>query len=200
MASTDKRVDAYIKNSPEFAKPILKHLRALVHATCPDAEETIKWRMPSFVYHGILCGMAAFKHHCAFGLFKHKLVFEDKDKSISAEAMGQFGRITALSELPPDKIIARYIRKGMELNENGVKLPRAPTKKRALTVPSDLSAALKKNKHALVVFEKFAPSHKREYIEWITEAKRDETRTKRLAQAVEWMAEGKYRNWKYMNC
>jgi uncharacterized protein YdeI (YjbR/CyaY-like superfamily) len=200
MASTDKRVDAYIKNSPEFAKPILRHLRALIHATCPDAEETIKWRMPSFMYHGILCGMAAFKHHCAFGLFKHKLVFDDKDKSISAEAMGQFGRITALSELPPDKIIARYIRKGMDLNENGVKLPRTPTKKRALTVPSDLSAALKKNKRALAVFEKFAPSHKREYIEWITDAKRDETRTKRLAQAVEWMAEGKPRNWKYMNC
>jgi uncharacterized protein YdeI (YjbR/CyaY-like superfamily) len=200
MAKKDKRVDAYIENSPEFAKPILKHLRAIVHSTCPDAEETIKWRMPTFMHHGILCGMAAFKQHCAFGLFKHKLVFEDKDKSISAEAMGQFGRITALAELPPAKTIARYIRKGMELNENGVKLPRAPAKKAALTVPGDLSAALKKNKQALIVFEKFAPSHKREYIEWITEAKRDETRTKRLAQAVEWMAEGKPRNWKYMNC
>jgi uncharacterized protein YdeI (YjbR/CyaY-like superfamily) len=198
MASTDKRVDAYIDNSPEFAKPILKHLRALIHATCPDAEETIKWRMPAFVYHGILCGMAAFKHHCAFALFKHKLVFGDE--SVSDEAMGQFGRITALSQLPSDKIITRYIRKGMTLNEGGVKLPRAPARKRALTVPSDLSAALKKNKRALAVFEKFAPSHKREYIEWITQAKRDETRTKRLAQAVEWMAEGKPRNWKYMNC
>ena len=198
MASTDKRVDAYIDNSPEFAKPILKHLRALIHATCPDAEETIKWRMPAFTYHGILCGMAAFKHHCAFALFKHKLVFGDE--SISDEAMGQFGRITALSELPSDKIIARYLRKGMTLNENGVKLSRAPARKRALTVPSDLSAALKKNKRARSVFEKFAPSHKREYIEWITQAKRDETRTKRLAQAVEWMAEGKPRNWKYMNC
>ena len=198
MVTKDKRVDAYIGNSPEFAKPILKHLRALVHATCPDAEETIKWSMPAFMHHGILCCMAAFKQHCAFVLFKHKLVFEDK--SFSEEAMGQFGRITALSELPPDKTIARFIRKGMELNENGVKVPRAPTKKRALTVPTDLSAALKKNKRALAVFEKFAPSHKREYIEWITEAKRDETRAKRLAQAVEWMAEGKPRNWKYMNC
>jgi uncharacterized protein YdeI (YjbR/CyaY-like superfamily) len=198
MASKDKRVDAYIEKSPEFAKPILKHLRALIHATCPDVEETIKWRMPSFTYHGILCGMAAFKHHCAFGLSKHKLVFQDE--SFSEEAMGQFGRITALSELPPDKTIARYIRKGMELNENGVKLPRASAKKRALTVPVDLSAALKKNKRAFAVFEKFPPSHKREYIEWITEAKRDETRAKRLATTIEWLGEGKQRNWKYMDC
>jgi uncharacterized protein YdeI (YjbR/CyaY-like superfamily) len=198
MATTDERVDAYIEKSPEFAKPILKHLRALVHATCPSAEETIKWRMPMFMHHGILCGMAAFKQHCAFVLFKHKLVFEDK--VTSDEAMGQFGRITALSQLPTDKYIATYIRKGMKLNESGVKLSRAPAKKTPLKVPDDLSAALKKNKRALAVFEKFAPSHKREYIEWITEAKRDETRTKRLAQAVEWMAEGKSRNWKYMNC
>jgi uncharacterized protein YdeI (YjbR/CyaY-like superfamily) len=198
MATTDERVDAYIEKSPAFAKPILKHLRALVHATCPNAEETIKWRMPMFMHHGILCGMAAFKHHCAFVLFKHKLVFEDQ--VTSDEAMGQFGRITALSQLPSDKYIATYIRKGMKLNESGVKLTRAPAKKTPLKVPDDLSAALKKNKRALAVFEKFAPSHKREYIEWISEAKRDETRTKRIAQAVEWIAEGKQRNWKYMNC
>jgi uncharacterized protein YdeI (YjbR/CyaY-like superfamily) len=192
MATTDERVDAYIEKSPAFAKPILKHLRALVHATCPNAEETIKWRMPMFMHHGILCGMAAFKHHCAFVLFKHKLVFEDQ--VTSDEAMGQFGRITALSQLPSDKYIATYIRKGMKLNESGVKLTRAPAKKTPLKVPDDLSAALKKNKRALAVFEKFAPSHKREYIEWISEAKRDETRTKRIAQAVEWIAEGKQRN------
>jgi uncharacterized protein YdeI (YjbR/CyaY-like superfamily) len=198
MATTDERVDAYIEKSPAFAKPILKHLRALVHATCPSAEETIKWRMPMFMHHGILCGMAAFKQHCAFVLFKYKLVFEDQ--VTSDEAMGQFGRITALSQLPSDKYIATYIRKGMKLNESGVKLSRAPAKKTPLKIPDDLSAALKKNKRALAVFEKFAPSHKREYIEWITEAKRDETRAKRLAQAVEWMAEGKPRNWKYMNC
>jgi uncharacterized protein YdeI (YjbR/CyaY-like superfamily) len=198
MATTDERVDAYIEKSPAFAKPILKHLRALVHATCPSAEETIKWRMPMFMHHGILCGMAAFKQHCAFVLFKHKLVFEDQ--VTSDEAMGQFGRITALSQLPSDKYIATYIRKGMKLNESDVKLSRAPAKKTPLKVPDDLSAALNKNKRARAVFDKFAPSHKREYIEWITEAKRDETRTKRLAQAVEWMAEGKSRNWKYMNC
>lgn len=198
MATTDKRVDAYIAASPDFAKPILKHLRAIIHATCPSAEETIKWRMPAFMYHGILCAMAAFKQHCAFGLFKHKLVFADA--TVSDEAMGQFGRIRALSDLPPAKTIASYIRKGMVLNETGAKVPRPPARKRALTVPSDLSAALKKNKRALAVFEKFAPSHKREYIEWIIEAKREETRAKRLAQAVEWIAEGKQRNWKYMNC
>jgi uncharacterized protein YdeI (YjbR/CyaY-like superfamily) len=198
MATTDERVDAYIEKSPGFAKPILKHLRALVHATCPNAEETIKWRMPMFMHHGILCGMAAFKHHCAFVLFKHKLVFEDQ--ATNDEAMGQFGRITTLSQLPSDKSIAAYIRKGMKLNESGVKLTRAPTKKAPSKVPDDLSAALKKNKRALAVFEKFAPSHKREYIEWITEAKRDETRTKRISQAIEWIAEGKQRNWKYVNC
>ncbi len=198
MATTDERVDAYIEKSPEFAKPILKHLRALVHATCPSAEETIKWRMPMFMHHGILCGMAAFKQHCAFVLFKHKLVFEDQ--VTSDEAMGQFGRITTLSQLPSDKYIATYIRKGMKLNESGVKLSRAPAKKTPLKVPPDLAAALKKNKRALAEFEKFAPSHKREYIEWITEAKRDETRAKRLTQAIEWIAEGKQRNWKYMNC
>ncbi len=198
MATTDERVDAYIQKSPEFAKPILKHLRALVHATCPDAEETIKWRMPMFMHHGILCGMAAFKHHCAFVLFKHKLVFENH--AANDEAMGQFGRITALSQLPSDKVVAAYIRKGMKLNESGVKVPRAPAKKPPLKIPDDLAAALKKNKRALGVFEKFAPSHKREYIEWIVDAKRDETRAKRVAQAIEWIAEGKQRNWKYMNC
>jgi len=154
--------------------------------------------MPTFMHHGILCGMAAFKQHCAFALFKHDLVLEDK--SVSDKAMGQFGRITHISGLPPDKVIVGYIRRGMTLNENGVKRPRAPARKAPVTVPSDLLAALKKNKRAFAVFEKFAPSHKREYIEWITDAKRDETRTKRLAQAVEWMAQGKPRNWKYMNC
>ena len=198
MVNTDERVDAYIDKSPEFAKPILKHLRALVHATCPDAAETIKWRMPMFMHHGILCGMAAFKHHCAFVLFKHKLIFENQ--VTSDEAMGQFGRITAMSQLPSDKTVASYIRKGMKLNESGVKVSRAPARKAPFKIPDDLSTALKKNKRALAAFQRFPPSHKREYIEWITEAKRDETRTKRLTQAIEWIAEGKQRNWKYMNC
>jgi uncharacterized protein YdeI (YjbR/CyaY-like superfamily) len=169
-----------------------------VIATCPDAQETIKWRMPAFEHHGLLCAMAAFKQHCAFVLFKHKLVFEDA--ATSEEAMGQFGRITSVSDLPSAKTMATYIRKAMKVNEGGAKMPRAPAQKRALTVPPDLSAGLQTNKRALATFEKFPPGQKREYIEWITEAKRDETRTKRLAQAIEWMAEGKSRNWKYANC
>ncbi|MEP6483758.1 MAG: YdeI/OmpD-associated family protein [Rudaea sp.] len=198
MAKRDPRVDAYIEKSPDFAKPILDHIRTLVLATCPDAEETIKWRMPAFAHHGLLCAMAAFKNHCGFVLFKHKLVFEDA--TTSEKAMGQFGRITTIAELPPAKTMATYIRKAMKLNESGVKMPRPPAQKRALTIPPDFSAALKKNKRAFAAFEKFPPGQKREYVEWITEAKREETRSKRLAQAIEWIAEGKPRNWKYLNC
>lgn len=198
MASRDPRVDAYIDNAAEFAQPILTYLRALVRKTCPGATETIKWRMPSFEYHGLLCGMAAFKQHCAFVLYKDKLVFGDR--TTDSTAMGQFGRITSLGDLPSDKVIVEYLRKAMALNEGGAKMPRPTVRKPALPIPPDLSAALKMNQSAANAFEKFPASHRREYIEWITAAKRDETRLKRLNQAIEWMAEGKSRNWKYENC
>lgn len=155
--------------------------------------------MPSFTYHGILCGFAAFKEHVAFGFWKGKLLF-DSDAGHD-DAMGQFGRITSIKDLPSKRVLAGYVKKAMKLNENGTQVakpkaaPRPPPK-----APADLLAALKKNKKALATYETFGPGAKREYVDWITEAKREDTRAKRLAQAVEWMAGGKQRNWKYMNC
>jgi uncharacterized protein YdeI (YjbR/CyaY-like superfamily) len=200
VPNRDPRVDAYIANSAEFARPILEHLRDVVHRACPQAEETLKWRMPTFIYHGMLCGMAAFKQHCTFGFWKHELVV-GQEQAGDAQAMGQFGRITQLADLPSRKLLASYIKKAMRLNEEGIKAPRAaPKRKPARRVPDDLAAALKKNRKAAATFAAFSPSHQREYVEWITEAKREETRAKRLATAIQWIAEGKPRNWKYMNC
>ncbi len=198
MGTRDNRVDAYIAKSADFAKPILTHLREVVHETCPDVEETMKWSFPHFMYEGMLCSMASFKEHCAFGFWKGSLIVDDGNGK-SAEAMGQLGRITKLSDLPPNRVLARYIKKAMALNESGAKVtPKPKHPKKALAVPDYLTAALKKNKKALATFEGFSPSHRREYIEWITEAKGEDTRQRRLEQAIEWMAEGKPRNWKYM--
>jgi len=200
MPAHDPRIDAYIAGSAEFARPILAHLRKLVHSTCPQVEETLKWRMPTFMYHGMLCGMAAFKQHCTFGFWKHELVV-GKEQAGDALAMGQFGRITRIADLPSPKKLAAYIKKAMQLNEDGIKAPRTtPKHKPAPRVPADMAAALKNNRKAAVTFAAFSPSNQREYIEWITEAKREETRASRLAQAVEWIAEGKTRHWKYKNC
>ena len=197
MAKHDPRVDAYIAKSADFAQPILQHLRAVVHAACPDVEERVKWGFPHFDYKGaMMCSMAAFKHHCGFGFWLYSQVVGGE----AEEGMGQFGKITSINDMPTEKQLVGYVKKAAELNETGVKVVRPPARKRALTIPPDLSAALKKNKRALATFEKFPPSHKREYVDWITEAKREETRTRRLAQAVEWMAQGKARNWKYENC
>lgn len=197
MGKKDRRIDAYIDNSADFAKPILKHIRKLVHAACPEVEETIKWRMPHFVYREILCGMAAFKQHCAIWFWKSKLLFGD-DKTRD-EAMGDFGRITSVRDLPSDRTLTSYIKKAAKLNELGVKKAPPATKQRAeLVVPADLQKALAKNNRAKQSFDNFSYSHRKEYIEWLTSAKRDETRTKRLATAVEWLTEGKPQNWKYM--
>ncbi|HXB94209.1 MAG TPA: DUF1801 domain-containing protein, partial [Puia sp.] len=175
MPATDKRIDAYIAKSADFAKPILTHLRQLVHKACPDATETVKWGMPFFEYSGaILCNMAAFKQHCSFGLWNAPLlkdpegILHVKDKN----AMGQFDRITSLKDLPSDKILIAYLKEAAQLNEKGIKKPvakKAP--KPELPVPPELAAALKKNKKAKTMFDDFSPSHRREYIEWITEAK-----------------------------
>jgi uncharacterized protein YdeI (YjbR/CyaY-like superfamily) len=199
MAKRDPRVDAYIANAAEFARPILTHLRDVVHRNCPQVEETLKWRMPTFMHHGMLAGMAAFKQHCSFGFWKHELVV-GKELAGSPQGMGQFGKVTKVSDLPSAKALAAYVKKAMKLNEDGVKTPRAMPKKSALAVPADLTAALKKNRKASATFAAFSPTNKRDYVEWIVDAKRDETRSKRLAQAIEWMAEGKTRNWKYMAC
>ncbi len=200
MPKTDKRIDAYIAKSAEFAHPILNELRDIVHEACPDAEETIKWGMPFFTYKGMLCNFAAFKQHCAFGIWKGgKIVGSDR----SDEAMGFLGRITSLKDLPPRKKLIGYVREAAARNEELVKNPPKPKAKKAakeITAPAYMLAAIKKNKKASATWKDFAPSHRNEYVQWVTEAKQDETRQRRLAQTVEWVAEGKSRNWKYEKC
>jgi len=198
MGKKDPRVDAYIDQAGDFAKPILEKLRAAVHSACPDVEEEMKWSFPHFMYKGMLCSMASFKEHAAFGFWKGSLVLGDQSKN--SEAMGHLGRLTKLADLPSRKVLTGYIKKAVALNDDGVKVTRAPRRAapKAVRVPADLAAALNKNQKAHAAFTSFSPSHKREYIEWITEAKQDATRQKRLAQAIEWMAQGKPRNWKYM--
>jgi uncharacterized protein YdeI (YjbR/CyaY-like superfamily) len=196
---TDARIDAYIAKSAGFAQPILRHLRKLVHEGCPAAQETVKWGMPSFTHHGILCGMAAFKAHCTFGFWHQGMTAALGGESHKAEqAMGSLGRITSLAELPSDKAMLAYIRQAAALMESGQPTRPKPKPKKALPVPADLAAALKKNAAAAKAFANFSPSHRREYIEWITEAKRDETRKERMATSIKWLAEGKARNWKYL--
>jgi uncharacterized protein YdeI (YjbR/CyaY-like superfamily) len=201
MTNTDPRIDAYIAKSAEFARPILTHLRKMVHEAAPEIRETIKWGMPHFDYKGMVCGMAAFKEHCAFGFWKEKLVFEGEKVPATGEraAMGTFGRITSIADLPAKSVLARYVKRAVALNEAGIKSERRRTARKApLKVPADLAAAFKRNGKAKKTFDAFSPSQRREYVEWLTEAKRPETRAQRLAQAIEWMAEGKPRNWKYM--
>lgn len=195
----DPRIDAYIEKAQPFAQPILRHLRALVHETCPDVTETVRWGMPHFDHGGqMMASMASFKAHAVFGFWKGKLIVESSDDTL-ASAMGQYGRITALSDLPPKAVMAGHIRRAMELNEAGVKAPRQRkfVRPAEVAVPDDLAAALRRNRAARETFEAFPPSHRREYVSWIVEAKRDETRRARLAQAIEWLAEGKSRMWKY---
>jgi uncharacterized protein YdeI (YjbR/CyaY-like superfamily) len=201
MGKKDPRVDEYIAKSAEFAQPILEHLRELVHQGCPNVEEALKWNSPWFVYKGLLCGMAAFKQHATFGFWQHELVV---GKTREQEAMGQFGRISSVKNMPKDKVLLGYIRKAVELKEAGIKPPSRlrgkPGEKRELAVPDYLTAALRKNKNAQRNFEKFSYSHKKEYVEWLTGAKREETRQKRLDTALAWIAKGKPQNWKYMQC
>ena len=201
MPTLDPRVDAYIANSAEFARPILEHLRAVVHAACPEAEETMKWSFPHFDYKGMLCSMASFKAHCTFGFWKGELLVAEAD-SKTREAMGQFGRIASVKDLPSRKTLEAYIKKAMKLNDEGVKAPgRAkPAVARELTVPDYLTTALAAQQPALDNFNAFTTGKKREYVEWLEEAKTEATRLRRMEQAVEWIAEGKARNWKYEKC
>jgi len=197
MPTLDPRIDAYIAKSQDFAQPILTHLRALVHAACPEVEETMKWSMPHFMYKGMLCGMASFKAHCTFGFWKGAVLFPDLEK----EAMGQLGRITSLKDLPSKKELMGYIKQAMKLNDEGVKSPsrekKAPV---ALVVPDYFAAALKADKAAKKVFDAGSTSFKREYVAWLEEAKTDATRLRRMEQAIAWLAEGKARHWKYEKC
>ncbi len=201
MGSRDPRVDAYIAKSADFARPILEHLREVVHAGCPDVEETLKWRMPTFLYKGILAGMGAFQGHCVFGFWKASL-FETPPRgpaSTPDHAMGQLGRITSLDELPSDRSLTAWVREAAALNDRGVKKSRPASGRaaRKRPVPAYLATALRGSKKALATFQGFSPSARNEYVEWITDAKTEATRKRRIETAVKWMAEGKSRNWKY---
>ncbi|MCA8976351.1 MAG: YdeI/OmpD-associated family protein [Planctomycetes bacterium] len=199
MVTRDPRIDAYIENAPDFARPVLETLRAWVHAACPDVVETMKWRNPSFDYGGLLCGFAAFKRHCTFGFWKHTLVCGDTDQG--KEAWGSFGRITSPRDLPSKTAMIKLIKKAMQLNVDGVKVQkpkRAPRPRPQM--PAALAQALAADATARAQWTAFSPSRQREYMEWIGEAKTDATRARRLDQAMQWIAAGKPRNWKYMKC
>jgi uncharacterized protein YdeI (YjbR/CyaY-like superfamily) len=199
MRTKDPRVDAYIARAAPFARPVLSHLRSVVRAAVPEAEETIKWGMPHYVHHGILCCIAGFKWHCALHLKRGAELLGD---GASDDAMGQFGRITSLSDLPSKAVLVRLLRRAAALNESGEKAPRTPRKlaRPAPRVPGDLAAALKGNAAAAATFAGFSPSKRRDYVGWILEAKGADTRAGRIATAIGWMAEGKARNWKYERC
>ncbi|HEV7589046.1 MAG TPA: YdeI/OmpD-associated family protein [Longimicrobium sp.] len=197
MGTRDPRFDQYIARAPEFARPILAHLREVVHEACPEVKEMIKWSSPHFDYKGPLCHMASFKQHCGFGFWKGALVVGEN--AAGDESAGQFGRLTSLADLPPDDVIAGYVREAKRLNDEGVKAPARskPAEAKELAMPDDLAAALRGNPAALAAFDRFSPSKRKDYVDWITEAKSAATRTKRLDTAVEWIAEGKARHWKY---
>jgi uncharacterized protein YdeI (YjbR/CyaY-like superfamily) len=196
MARKDPRIDAYIAKAQPFAKPVLRHLRGVVHKGCPRCEETIKWGMPAFTHNGIVAIIAAFKAHCAFVLWKAGDITDD----INRTAMGSLGKITSVDDLPPDKTLVGYVKKRAELNEKGVKpVKRAPSRgNKPVRVPSELSAALAQNANARSHWDKFPPSHRREYAEWIGGAKQAETKERRLKAALKQIAEGKPQNWKYL--
>ncbi len=202
MGKKDARIDAYIHNAEDFAKPILRHIRELVHATCPAVEETIKWRFPHFTYKELFCHMGAFKQHCSLGFWYLKLGDEFKSASDDGESsMGQFGKIKSLADLPSDAKLKELMQRAMKLNESGTKPPARVAKKAApkkkLEIPDDFMAALSKDKKALAGFEKLSPSCQREYVEWITQAKREETVAKRMATMMQQLGEGKSLHWKY---
>jgi uncharacterized protein YdeI (YjbR/CyaY-like superfamily) len=203
------KVDAYLAKVQPFARPIMAHLRELVHQGCPEVEETIKWSRPFFEYRGaILCNMSAFKEHCSFGFWGEEIAAVLREAgALGDEGMGSLGRIASLSDLPSDKQMLRWIRQATAFIDKGeytspisARKKVAKPAKPALETPAEFTAALKRNKKAVGVFAAFSPSCQREYIEWIADAKRPETREKRIATAVEWISEGKQRNWKYQNC
>lgn len=201
MPTADQRIDAYISASAEFARPILRVIRQTVHQACPEVEETIKWSMPFFMYKGILCSMAAFKQHCAFHIWKGEAIIADKSRS--DQAMGQFGRITSIKDLPSKRTLIQYIRKAKQLHDDGVKSIRSRKKseeKKELVVPAYFTAALKKNRKAQTTFDRFPYSKRKDYLQWVTEAKTERTRNRRLQTSLEWLSEGKSRNWKYERC
>ena len=204
MGKRSPRVDEYIAKAADFAKPILEHVRELVHKGCPEVEETIKWGMPSFEYKGPFFGIASFKEHCSIGFWKASLLKDPKHylsprANQGGEAMGNFGKIKSLKDLPPKAAMIDFIKQAKKLNDDGIKVPRKPKKVgKPLVVPTYIISAIKSNKKALATFNAFSPSNKKEYVSWVAEAKTEPTREKRLKTAIQWMAEGKIRNWKYL--
>jgi len=198
MPTLDPRVDAYIVDAPAFAKPILLELRQRVHAVCPAVVETVKWRRPSFDYKGLLAGMAAFKAHLTFAFWKDALL---RQESACAATVERAGCMRTVADLPPKAAFAKALQRAMQLNDAGVQPSRPPARpKEPIAVPADFARALAASKKAKTVFAAFAPSCKREYLEWIVEAKKADTRARRIEQAVEWIADGKKRHWKYESC
>jgi uncharacterized protein YdeI (YjbR/CyaY-like superfamily) len=203
MGKRSPRIDEYIVRSADFAKPILEHLRELVHKGCPEVEETIKWGMPSFDYKGPFFFVASFKQHCAFGFWKSKLLKDPNNyltlrSNEGGEAMGNFGRVKDIKDLPPAKVILDFVKQAKKLNDDGIKVPKKKTVPKSFIIPAYFTKALKTNKKALATFDAFSPSNKKEYVMWVVEAKTEATREKRMETALEWMAEGKIRNWKYL--
>lgn len=204
MGKRIKQVDDYIAKSADFAKPILKHLREIIHKACPEVEEKIKWGMPSFEFNGPMVGFASFKAHTSLGFWK-AAIMKDKDILLGRKAqssMGNVGRISSMSDLPKDNVLIRWIKEAVKLNEMNVKVPKGISSKYGakgeIKTPSYMMKAINADKKAKETWANFAPSHKREYNEWITDAKTEETREKRMATMLEWLGEGKQRNWKYM--
>jgi len=199
MSTSDPRIDAYINKAAPFAQPILRHIRRLVHKACPDVEETLKWGFPHFDYKGVMISTAAFKAHCTLNLWKAQLIPGIDSTGEEDSAMGQFGRLTSVSDLPDDETLLGYFREARRLNDENIKVPQKPKSNtsKELVVPEILLAALQENTLAAETWEKFAYSHRKEYVNWIIEAKTEVTRAKRLATTIEWLAEGKTQMWKY---
>jgi len=201
--STDKDFDSYIANAEPFAQPLLKYFRACVHEACPQVEETFKWSMPHFVYKSsILCHMAAFKNHTSYSFWLAGKM-QDSDGvfvTTAKSGMGHFGKVSSLDQLPEKKILVKYIKEAMALTDSGEKLQTASKKKPAkrYDVPEAMVQALEQNTRAMANYMAFSQSKKNDYIEWIAEAKTDATQKRRLDQMIEWLEEGKPRNWKYM--
>ena len=195
MGQRDKRIDAYIAKAGAFAQPMMSALREMVHETCPDVVETVKWSRPGFDYNGLLCGMDAFKAHMSFRFWLHaELVKHATD----AKTLDQLNRMESVTDLPSRSKIVTCIKHAMALNDAGVKLTRRVSKvPKAVVVPEELAAALAKKPKAQKAFDAMSPSCRREYSEWVAGAKRDETKATRVEKAIAQVLEGKSLNWKY---
>jgi uncharacterized protein YdeI (YjbR/CyaY-like superfamily) len=194
MAKKDPRVDAYIAKAEPFAKPILNRFRKAVHTGCPEVTETLKWNVPHFDYQGVLGGMAAFKAHCRVGFWKHALL-TSAPKGTMADPMS---KVATLADMPDERTLVKMAAEAAALNAAGVKVKRVTKARPALDAPAYMLAAIKKNKKAQKTYDAFSPSARREYVEWVTEAKSDATRDRRLETTVQWLSEGKIRNWQYV--